>query len=108
MEYIIQHFPVNEKRVNLTFTWYDCFTQKRLSQDNGHYDIMSTLFNAAAVETQIAVAQNRASSEGIVTATKKLKSAMSILSFIKNNLCAKVIEKVTSDLAGDTLSSSFL
>ena len=66
MEYIIQHFPVNEgsKRVNLNFSWYDCFTRSRLSQDNAYYEIIATLFNAAVVETQIAVVQNRSTSEG--------------------------------------------
>lgn len=78
--------------------------KSQLFKTDPHLKVQKELFFFSP--NQLFLTNSKKKQKGIVTATKKLKSAMSILSFIKNNLSVKVIEKVTNDLSADTISSS--
>lgn len=113
LAYIERHFPVNtaassgsspSARIKITFTAYDAFTRKRVSQGNIFYEQASVLLQAAILCQQLGSSQTRTSSEGITTASRHLKQAAQIMQYIRTHVTGQhIAERVTGDLMHESL-----
>ncbi|KAI5055520.1 hypothetical protein GOP47_0029041 [Adiantum capillus-veneris] len=86
-------FPIsNEKEhVNsLTFTWFDAFKPgKKANQQNIHFEKASIVFNLAAVQSQLALAADRATLNGIKQACNCFQAAAGAFAFLRDNISMK-------------------
>eukprot|EP00761_Pharyngomonas_kirbyi_P011680 gb/GECH01011706.1/.p1 GENE.gb/GECH01011706.1/~~gb/GECH01011706.1/.p1 ORF type:complete len:838 (+),score=236.32 gb/GECH01011706.1/:1-2514(+) len=104
LRYLAIHFPINEAaKLKLTFNWYDSFSKKKCSQSNVHYEQACILFNAAAVESQLASIQKMNTTEGPKAAIQRLQMAAAILTHIKEEISPKIVEQISSDICPESL-----
>ncbi|KAJ7552040.1 hypothetical protein O6H91_06G039700 [Diphasiastrum complanatum] len=86
-------FPIsNEKEhVNtLYFTWYDAFKPgKKATQQNIHFEKAAIAFNLGAVQSQIALAADRSSPNGLKQACNSFQFAAGAFSFLRDNISMK-------------------
>ncbi|KAL2150425.1 hypothetical protein VTH82DRAFT_6988 [Thermothelomyces myriococcoides] len=79
-------FPID---IGVDFTWYPALgyhTEHPLVQNNLKYELMNVLFNLAALYSQLAVASNRSSTEGLKTAASYFSQAAGVLTHMKTQI----------------------
>lgn len=79
-------FPID---IGADFTWYPALgyhTEHPLVQNNLKYELMNVLFNLAALYSQLAMASNRGTTEGLKTAASYFSQAAGVLSHMKNQV----------------------
>ncbi|CAG0880578.1 unnamed protein product [Cyprideis torosa] len=98
--------------VNIQFKWKDAFdrgslfgARLNLTIPSFSYERVCVLFNIAALQTQIAAAQNRQHDEGLKVATKYMQSASGIFNYLKGSVLAAIQREPTPDLNPDTLAA---
>lgn len=76
-------------QIGADFTWYPALgyhTEHPLVQNNLKYELMNILFNLAALYSQLAVASNRGTTEGLKTAASWFSQAAGVLTHMKNEV----------------------
>ncbi|KAK0750281.1 BRO1-like domain-containing protein [Schizothecium vesticola] len=79
-------FPID---IGADFTWYPALgyhTEHPLVQNNIKYELMNVLFNLAALYSQLAMASNRATTDGLKTAASYFSQAAGVLSHMKSEV----------------------
>ncbi|PIA33499.1 hypothetical protein AQUCO_04100140v1 [Aquilegia coerulea] len=86
-------FPISSDKDDINsinFTWYDAFKQKqKASQQNIHLEKASVLFNLGAVYSQIALAADRSTPNGLKIACNSFMSAAGSFGYLKENASMK-------------------
>ena len=86
-------FPISTEREHvhtIAFTWYDAFKQnKKASQHNIHFEKAAILFNLAAIHSQIALAGDRTSPNGLKQACNSFQAAAGVFAFLRDNISMK-------------------
>eukprot|EP01094_Clydonella_sp_ATCC50884_P028645 TRINITY_DN865_c0_g1_i2.p1 TRINITY_DN865_c0_g1~~TRINITY_DN865_c0_g1_i2.p1 ORF type:complete len:840 (-),score=251.45 TRINITY_DN865_c0_g1_i2:138-2582(-) len=99
-----RHFPVSENDVRVSFQWYQFASRKSASRFSLQYEGACVKFNCAAVASQIAVLQNRASDDGLKLACKYFQLAAGIFRALKEDLLKQPASlRATKDLSEDAL-----
>lgn len=73
-------------QIGADFTWYPALgynTERPLVQNNLKYELMSVLFNLAVLYSQLALASNRTSTEGLKTAANYFSHAAGVFKHMK-------------------------
>lgn len=103
-----QKIPANE--VQIAFKWKDAFDKGSifggrisLTVASLGYEKACILFNIAALNSQIADAQNVDSEEGLQKANKKLQTAAGIFLHLKEGIVGALEQEPTPDLEPETL-----
>ena len=71
-------FPVSREseHIRIGFVWYDAFrTNKRTEQFSIHFEKAAVLFNIGAVQTQLALACDRGTDQGLKDAAKRFQAS---------------------------------
>ncbi|KAK3938839.1 pH-response regulator protein palA/prr-1 [Diplogelasinospora grovesii] len=79
-------FPID---IGADFTWYSSLgyhTERPLVANNLKYELMNLLYNLAALYSQLAIASNRSSTEGLKTAASWFSQAAGVLTHMKAEL----------------------
>ncbi|KAL2256511.1 hypothetical protein VTK26DRAFT_1559 [Humicola hyalothermophila] len=79
-------FPID---VGADFTWYPALgyhTEHPLVQNNLKYELLNILYNLAALYSQLAIAANRNTTEGLKTAASYFSQAAGVLSHMKTEI----------------------
>ncbi|KAK3486934.1 pH-response regulator protein palA/rim-20 [Neurospora hispaniola] len=99
-------FPID---VGADFTWYPALgyhTEHPLVQNNLKYELMNVLYNLAALYSQLAVASNRNSTEGLKTAASWFSHAAGVLTHIKTQVLPELrMPSPPDDMDETTLES---
>lgn len=69
-------FPISKERghAQISFAWFDAFQpKKRTAQANIHFEKSAVLFNMAAIVSQMALANDRATGEGLRLACQQFQ-----------------------------------
>ncbi|ROW06594.1 hypothetical protein VMCG_04254 [Cytospora schulzeri] len=77
-------FPID---IGADFTWYPALgynTERPLVQNNLKYELMSILFNLAVLYSQLALASNRTTTEGLKTAANYFSQAAGVFKHMKD------------------------
>ncbi|KAH9287555.1 hypothetical protein KI387_031672 [Taxus chinensis] len=86
-------FPISTEKEHvhtISFTWYDAFKQnKKASQHNIHFEKAAVLFNLAAIHSQIALAADRTSANGLKQACNSFQAAAGAFAFLRDNISMK-------------------
>ncbi|OVA14237.1 BRO1 domain [Macleaya cordata] len=86
-------FPISPDKdhVNsITFTWYDAFKQKlKAAQQNIHLEKAAILFNLGAVYSQIALAADRSSPNGLKVACNSFMASAGSFAYLRDNASMK-------------------
>ena len=99
-------FPID---VGADFTWYPALgyhTEHPLVQNNLKYELMNVLYNLAALYSQLAMASNRNSTEGLKTAASWFSQAAGVLTHIKTQVLPELrMPNPPDDMDESTLES---
>ncbi|KAJ3172308.1 bck1-like resistance to osmotic shock [Irineochytrium annulatum] len=101
LDFLDLRFPINEGGVKISFTWYDAFTQKSVSQHSIAYEKACTIFNIAAVMSSIAALQNRFDPAGLKTAFNYLQASAGLFQYINENF----LHAPSVDLSRDSIKA---
>ncbi|XP_053305050.1 rhophilin-2 [Spea bombifrons] len=81
--YLENRFFPSCRNMGILFTWYDSFTGVPVSQPNISLEKASTLFNIAALYTQIGTRCNRQTQSGLEEAIGAFQRAAGVLAYLK-------------------------
>lgn len=98
-------FPVD---IGLDFVWYPALgynTQRPISQDNLRFELANILFNLAAMYSQLAIASNRNSDEGLKTACNYFCLSAGVISHLKTAVVPDMRTAPPEDMDANTLES---
>jgi programmed cell death 6-interacting protein len=99
-------FPID---IGAEFTWYPALgyhTEQPLVQNNLKYELMNILFNLAALYSQLALASNRNTAEGLKTAASYFSQAAGVLDHMKNEVLPELrMATPPDDMDESTLES---
>ena len=98
-------FPID---IGVDFTWYPALgfnTQRPLSQNNLHFELVNVLSNLASLYSQLAVALNRSTSEGLRNACNYFCQAAGVISHIKTEVLPDIRAIPPEDMDIMTLES---
>ncbi|KAK3385804.1 BRO1-like domain-containing protein [Podospora didyma] len=99
-------FPID---IGAEFTWYPALgyhTEHPLVHNNLKYELMNILYNLAAMYSQLAIASNRGSTEGLKTAASWFSQAAGVLTHMKNEVLPELrIANPPDDMDEATLES---
>ncbi|KAK3312926.1 BRO1-like domain-containing protein [Apodospora peruviana] len=79
-------FPID---IGADFTWYPALgyhTEHPLAANNLKYELMNILYNLAALHSQLAMASNRSSSDGLKSAASSFSKAAGVLTHMKKEV----------------------
>jgi len=99
LELLDLRFPVDEKHIKISFTWYDAFNGKLTSQYSLAFEKASTIFNIASTLSAIAASQNRAEAEGRKRAFNFLQAGAGMYQYINDNF----LHAPSADLGRDNV-----
>ncbi|BFZ22519.1 hypothetical protein BsWGS_25558 [Bradybaena similaris] len=104
--------PIAENQIRVQFKWQDAFDEgsflsgrRTLAIASGAYEKVCVLFNIAALQSQIASAQNHENNEGLKLTVKLFQQACGIYGHLKDIVLSHVQQDPTPDLNPDTLSA---
>ncbi|CAL1536222.1 unnamed protein product [Lymnaea stagnalis] len=104
--------PIAENQIRVQFKWRDAFDEggflsakRTLAIASGAYEKVCLLFNIAALQSQIAAAQNHEHSDGLKLTVKLFQQACGIYGHLKDIILSHVQQDCTPDLNPDTLSA---
>lgn len=99
-------FPID---LGADFTWYPALgyhTEHPLVANNLKYELMNILYNLAALYSQLGVASNRNSTEGLKTAASWFSQAAGVLTHMKNEVLPELrMANPPDDMDESTLES---
>ncbi|KAI5801018.1 BRO1-like domain-containing protein [Pyronema domesticum] len=101
LELLDLRFPVEERGVRVSFTWYDAFTHKSTSQYSLAFEKASIIFNISAVHSCHAANQNRSEEFGVKTAFHSFQAAAGMFTYINENF----LHAPSTDLSRDTVKT---
>ena len=96
-------FFQEDKCLETVFTWYDVFEGHPVTKKSLKLEKASVLFNVAALSSQIALAADCNTDEGLATAVAELESAAGVLQYIREDSALK--NSIGTDLARSSLST---
>eukprot|EP00245_Coleochaete_scutata_P013859 TRINITY_DN574_c0_g2_i2.p1 TRINITY_DN574_c0_g2~~TRINITY_DN574_c0_g2_i2.p1 ORF type:complete len:730 (-),score=195.09 TRINITY_DN574_c0_g2_i2:235-2424(-) len=97
-------FPIGSDReqVNVTFTWFDAFKQSlRRAQSSIQFEKAAVVFNLAAVQSQLALAADRSTANGLKVACNSFQAAAGTFSYLRENLSMKAVDSGSIDLSSE-------
>ncbi|KAF3919404.1 hypothetical protein ABW21_db0207121 [Orbilia brochopaga] len=101
LELLDLRFPVDESHIKISFTWYDAFTHKQISQYSLAYEKASIIFNISAVLSCHAAHQNRSEDAGLKTAYHSFQASAGMFTYINENF----LHAPSADLSRDTVKT---
>ncbi|KAF3938022.1 Rhophilin-2-B [Dactylella cylindrospora] len=101
LELLDLRFPVDENHIKISFTWYDAFTHKQISQYSLAYEKASIIFNISAVLSCHAANQNRSEDAGLKTAYHSFQASAGMFTYINENF----LHAPSTDLSRDTVKT---
>ncbi|KAK6340847.1 bck1-like resistance to osmotic shock [Orbilia brochopaga] len=101
LELLDLRFPVDENHIKISFTWYDAFTHKQISQYSLAYEKASIIFNISAVLSCHAANQNRSEDAGLKTAYHSFQASAGMFTYINENF----LHAPSADLSRDTVKT---
>ncbi|KAI8578348.1 hypothetical protein K450DRAFT_247482 [Umbelopsis ramanniana AG] len=99
LELLDLRFPIDEKHIKISFSWYDAFSLRLTSQFSLAFEKASTIFNIASTLSAIAAQQNRAEAEGRKRAFNFLQAAAGMYQYINDNF----LHAPSADLGRDNV-----
>ncbi|MCJ1410691.1 pH-response regulator protein palA/rim20 [Ptychographa xylographoides] len=98
-------FPID---IGVEFSWYPALgfnTQRPVSQHNLRFELANILFNLAALYSQLALALNRSTSEGLKAASNYFCQAAGVLVYLRNDIVPELGGTQPEDMDSITLES---
>lgn len=98
-------FPVD---IGVDFIWYPALgynTQRPISQDNLRFELANVLFNLAAMYSQLAMASNRNSDDGLKAACNYFCLSAGVISHLKTTIVPDMRTTPPEDMDTNTLES---
>jgi hypothetical protein len=99
LELLDLRFPIDENHVRISFTWYDAFSKKPISQYSLAYEKASIIFNIAATLSAIAAGLDRSDSDGLKRAFHSLQASAGMFIYINDNF----LHAPSADLSRDSV-----
>ncbi|KAJ9250302.1 hypothetical protein DTO195F2_8177 [Paecilomyces variotii] len=101
LELLDLRFPIDENHIKISFTWYDAFTHKAISQYSLAYEKASIIFNISAVLSCHGANQNRAEDAGLKTAYHSFQASAGMFTYINENF----LHAPSTDLSRETVKT---
>lgn len=98
-------FPVD---IGVDFPWYPALgynTSQLVAQDNLRFELANILFNLAAMYSQLAMASNRTTAEGLKTASNYFCFSAGVISYLKTDVIPDMQTTPPEDMDSATLDS---
>ncbi|KAI1084769.1 BRO1-domain-containing protein [Whalleya microplaca] len=98
-------FPID---IGADFTWYPALgynTDRPIVHNNLKFELASILYNLAALYSQLAIASNRSTTEGLKTAANYFSQAAGVLTHLKNEIIPELRTTPPEDMDIHTLDS---
>ena len=95
-------------QIGADFTWYSSLgyhTQHAHTENNLRFELANVLFNLAAMYSQMALASNRATSDGLKSASSSFCFAAGVLGHLKQNVIPEMRSSPPEDMDEVTLES---
>ena len=90
-------FPISKQsgHIDVAFSWADAFkTNKRVSIANVHFEKAAVVFNLGASWSQLGLAADRATPDGIKTAAHAFQQAAGAFTMLRDDVLGKVLQLV--------------
>ncbi|GAX77401.1 hypothetical protein CEUSTIGMA_g4847.t1 [Chlamydomonas eustigma] len=100
-------FPISKDKgqAQVNFTWCDAFQpKKKATQANIHFEKAALMFNLGAVMSQIAIACDRSTGDGLKQACQLFQEGSGIYSLIRENECIKLDNPKPMDLTVEVIT----
>ncbi|KAH7295126.1 hypothetical protein KP509_27G033300 [Ceratopteris richardii] len=97
-------FPISNEKEHIntiSFTWFDAFKGKKASQQSIHYEKAAIMFNLGAIYSQLALAADRSTPNGIKQACSSFQAAAGAFAYLRDNISMK------ASLGSATMDVSF-
>ncbi|SPO06002.1 related to protein BRO1, required for normal response to nutrient limitation [Cephalotrichum gorgonifer] len=101
LELLDLRFPIDEKHIKISFTWFDAFTHKSTSQYSLAFEKASIIFNISAVLSCHAAIQNRSEESGLKMAYHSFQASAGMFTYINENF----LHAPSSDLSRETVKT---
>src|ERR1700692_2724898 len=95
-------------QIGVDFTWYPALgynTERPISQNNLKFEMANVLYNLAALYSQLAIASNRGTTEGLRAACNYFCLSAGVISHIKNAVIPELRSTPPEDMDDSTLES---
>ncbi|KAI8912896.1 BRO1-like domain-containing protein, partial [Entophlyctis helioformis] len=109
LTYLDEKFPFETGKIEIEFTWYEAFDHNKLVIGNCiQYEKASTLFNLAAIYSQLGAKHRMWTADGKKTAAAYFQKAAGVLVHIRDTLTQRFKVKVDkcSDMSEETLTGA--
>ncbi|KAJ5053165.1 Vacuolar protein-sorting protein [Penicillium chrysogenum] len=101
LELVDLRFPVNDREVRISFTWYDAFTHTSASQFSMAFEKASVLFNLSAILSCHAANQSRAGDTGLKTAYHYFQASAGMFKYLNTHFA----NPPSTDMDGKTINT---
>lgn len=98
-------FPID---IGADFTWYPALgynTERPIVHNNLQFELANILYNLAALYSQLAIASNRADTDGLKTAANYFNQSAGVLKHLKDNVTPELRTTPPDDMDQHTLES---
>ncbi|KAI1107432.1 BRO1-domain-containing protein [Jackrogersella minutella] len=98
-------FPID---IGADFTWYPALgynTERPIVHNNLKFELANILYNLAALYSQLAIASNRSSTDGLKTAASYFSQSAGVLTHLKNEVIPELRTTPPEDMDEHTLDS---
>ncbi|OTA91726.1 hypothetical protein M434DRAFT_397004 [Hypoxylon sp. CO27-5] len=98
-------FPID---IGADFTWYPALgynTERPIVHNNLKFELANILYNLAALYSQLAIASNRSSTEGLKTAASYFSQSAGVLTHLKTEVIPELRTTPPEDMDEHTLDS---
>ncbi|KAI0385432.1 BRO1-domain-containing protein [Hypomontagnella monticulosa] len=98
-------FPID---IGADFTWYPALgynTERPIVHNNLKFELANILYNLAALYSQLAIASNRSSTDGLKTAASYFSQSAGVLTHLKNEVISELRTTPPEDMEEHTLGS---
>lgn len=98
-------FPID---IGADFTWYPALgynTERPIVHNNLKFELANILYNIAALYSQLAIASNRSSTDGLKTAASYFSQSAGVLTHLKNEVIPELRTAPPEDMDEHTLDS---
>lgn len=87
-------FPISSEKDHInsiSFTWFDAFKGKKATQQNLHYEKACIIFNLGAIHSQLGLAADRSTPNGIKQACNCFQAAAGAFAYLRDNISMKAL-----------------
>lgn len=98
-------FPID---IGADFTWYSALgynTERPIVHNNLKFELANILYNLAALYSQLAIASNRSTTDGLKTAASYFSQSAGVLAHVKNEILPELRTTPPEDMDEHTLGS---